>query len=80
VSTSISGDNEFGIMDQIWGKSGISHSISESYQPVLQSSVFLSGLRTGGPACGYKVDGILIKTGEAFRTGENFQFVTFDQK
>lgn len=54
-------------------------SLSESYQPVLQPAVFMSGLRTGGPPS-FCVDGIVIKSGEPFLTGENWQLVTFSQR
>jgi type IV secretory pathway TraG/TraD family ATPase VirD4 len=65
--------------DVVTGKSGISVNTSETYQPVLQPSAFLSGLRHGGPPHRI-VDGIVIKTGEPFHSGENYIFCEFKQK
>jgi hypothetical protein len=68
------------IGEDIFGDAACGVSLSESYQPVLQPRVFMSGLRTGGPANRYCVDGIVIRTGEPFRNGCNYQYVTFSQK
>lgn len=65
---------------EIFGNNPASFSISQQYQPVLQPRVLMSGLRTGGPANGYVVDGVVIRTGEPFRDGNNYQFVEFYQK
>lgn len=55
-------------------------SISETYQPILQPTVFMSGLRCGGEGNNYCVDGIVIRSGQPFASGENFIFCTFSQK
>ncbi len=65
--------------EELFGRGGGSCSLSESYQPVLQPSVFMSGLRCGGPP-DFVVDGIVIRSGEPFRSGENWQLVSFSQK
>lgn len=46
--------------EELFGASSYSGSFSESYQPVLQPAVFLSGMRTGGQGI---VDGIVIRAG-----------------
>jgi hypothetical protein len=68
------------IGEEIFGNGSCGMSLSESYQPVLQPRVFMTGLRTGGPSNHYRVDGIVIRTGEPFRNGCNYQYVTFSQK
>lgn len=65
--------------EEIFGSARGTGSFSESYQPVLQPAVFTTGLRCGGPP-DFCVDGIVIKGGEPFRNGENWQLVTFSQK
>ena len=65
--------------DVIMGHPQSSVSASESYQPVLQPTVFLSGLRTGGPPHNI-VDGIVLRTGQPFSTGEQYLMVPFRQK
>jgi hypothetical protein len=57
-----------------------SFSISEQYQAVLQPRVFMSGLRTGGSQNDYCVDGVVVRPGEPFRDGNNWQLVSFRQK
>jgi hypothetical protein len=64
----------------VWGKSGISVSASESYQPVLQPAAFLSGLRCGGPPDNV-VDAIVIRSGLKFNASrENYLFTRFRQR
>jgi TraM recognition site of TraD and TraG len=65
--------------EEIFGDGNMSFSISESYQPVLQPTAFMTGLRCGGPP-DYCVDGIVIRSGEPFRSGENWQLVSFRQR
>ena len=74
-----SGQNDF-YDAVVCGRSNISVSASESYQPVLQPSAFLSGLRCGGPPHNV-VDGIVIRTGLPFNaSGENYLFTSFKQR
>jgi hypothetical protein len=54
--------------------------ISTEWQPILQPNVLMSGLRTGGAANGYLVDGVVIRPGMPFRNGNNYQIVAFSQK
>jgi hypothetical protein len=68
------------IGQEIFGDVAMTGSFNETYQPILQSAFFLSGMRNGGPGNGFQVDGILIRNGMPFNCGENWQFVTFNQK
>ena len=67
------------VWDELMGKSRRSSSFSEQYQDVLQTNEFMVG-RTGGPANGYLTDAIVLKSGESFSDGRNYQRVTFSQK
>jgi hypothetical protein len=60
--------------EEMFGMGCGTGNLSESYQPILQTSAFLNGLRSGGPQNNYCVDGIVIRLGEPFRTGNNYQF------
>jgi hypothetical protein len=64
--------------EEIFGDTGGSCSVSETYQPVLQSRAFLSGLRSGGAEG--MVDGIVIRAGVPFKWGQNWIKVAFSQK
>ncbi len=75
----ITPQSDLSIGEVLFGMGGSQCSLSESYQPVLQPAVFMSGLRTGGPPS-FSVDGIVIKSGEPFSTGENWQYVVFKQR
>lgn len=66
--------------EEMFGNSGASCSINESYHEVLQPITFLSGLLSGGPQNGYLVTGIVIRSGEPFRNGQNWQRVSFSQR
>lgn len=72
-------DDERTLWDEITGKSRMRHSYKQQYTYVLQPRVFLTGLRTGGSKHGNIVDGIVIRVGEPFRNGENYQYVAFNQ-
>lgn len=62
------------------GEARVTVSVHEEYQPVLQPSVFLSGLRQGGPPDNC-VDGVVIRAGDPFAaTGENYLIRAFRQK
>jgi hypothetical protein len=65
--------------EEIFGNASMTGSFSESYQPVLQPALFMTGMRCGGPP-GYCVDGIVIRSGEPFANGENWQQVAFSQR
>ena len=54
------------LFDVLMGRSDISVSASEHYEPVLQPATFLSGLRSGGERNGKMVDGVVIRSGERF--------------
>jgi hypothetical protein len=63
----------------LMARGGLRPSFSFSYQPILQSSLLMSGLRCGGSGNDYLVDGIVIRPGAPFSTGENFLLTTFRQ-
>ncbi len=71
---------ETSLGEEIFGLGGGTGNISESYQEILQPAVFMSGLRCGGRQNKYTVDGIVIKSGEPFLSGENWQFCSFSQR
>jgi hypothetical protein len=68
------------LFEQLMGKSEFSGSFSERYEPIVQPRVFLSGLRTGGPANDFECDAIVVKSGEPFANGQSWLTVTFSQK
>jgi len=81
ISTSVSPQQH---RDEMWdvlvGRSPVSVSCHENYEPVLQPSVFLSGLRSGGPP-DHVVDGVVIRSGTPFNaTGENYLLTSFKQR
>ena len=67
-----------GLGEDIFGEQQNNGSISESYQPILQPSFFMTDMRTGGPPH-YCVDGVVIRVGERFRNGENWIKVAFSR-
>jgi hypothetical protein len=79
ITPSVGGQVE--LWDRISGGHKSSFSVSERYEPILRPVAFLSGLRRGGPINEYKIDGIVIKSGEPFlSTNENWLLVEFSQK
>ncbi len=66
--------------DELCGRSQFTGSFNQHYEKVLQDNVFMNGLRTGGKANGLLCDSILVRSGEPFSNGQNWQFVTFSQK
>ncbi|WP_337177539.1 TraM recognition domain-containing protein [Paludisphaera sp.] len=75
----ISEGEDPGIYQELMGKPRFRLSVKRSYQPVLQPAVFLSGLRNGGPENDNIVDAVVIRLGNPFLCGENYQFVSFEQ-
>jgi len=78
VSISPSGQNP-DLYDQIHGNLHYQPSISYQWQPKIKVADLMRQ-PTGGPACGNKVGGVVIRLGQPFLNGENFQFVLFDQR
>jgi len=68
------------IFDDLIGRSQFTGSFSTKYEPVLQTAVFLNGLRTGGAKNGFVCDAIVMRSGEPFTNGENFLSVAFSQR
>jgi hypothetical protein len=80
IGTSMQPDGE-DLFDLIMGRSRVSVSASEQYEPALQPAVFLRGLRQGGPANGNIVDGVVIRSGQPFNaSGENYLITSFRQR
>jgi hypothetical protein len=68
------------LQDELMGRCSYTGSFNEHYSEVLQSNVFINGLRTGGPENAYCCDAIVIRNGIPFADGNNFLFCTFSQK
>lgn len=66
--------------DQLLGEPRASSTFSEHYEKVLQDSVFMNGLRTGGEVNGRQADAIVLRFGQPFSTGDNHLFRTFSQE
>jgi hypothetical protein len=64
----------------LMGLTQYSGGFSEQMQPIVLPQQFMNELRTGGAANDYKVDAIVVKSGEPFADGRNFKFVCFDQR
>ena len=62
------------------GRSLFTPSFNYNYQPVLQPLVFMSGLRSGGPKNANTVDGVVIRPGVQFSSGENYMITSFRQR
>lgn len=73
------GDCFDGAFGHLLGQSRAQTSFNESWQPRLQPAVFMNGLRCGGLENNGVVDGIVVRSGEPFSTGENFLITTFQQ-
>lgn len=52
---------------------------SQHMEQTLQNKAFMTGLRTGGLSNNLMVDAIVVRSGEPFRTGDNWQRVEFRQ-
>ena len=68
------------LWEEICGRSRVTMSTSEHYEPLLQTNVFLNGLRTGGAVNKLICDAIVIQSGEPFANGANWLDVAFSQK
>ncbi len=69
------------MFDTLMGRSRFNGSFSQHYESVLQPNVFMNGLRTGGIANRYFVDGIVVRSGEAPSTdGKNWMWTSFSQR
>jgi hypothetical protein len=68
------------VFDEFMGNGQYTASFSTHYEPVLRTSEFMNGLRTGGRKVGYVCDGIVIRSGERFSNGENWLRMGFRQR
>lgn len=66
--------------EEIRGRSRVTTSTNEHYESILQTNVFMNGLRTGGEANGLLCDAIVIRSGEPFSNKQNWLCVQFSQK
>lgn len=66
--------------DSVMGRGQFSGSFNSHYEYVLQPSVFMNGLRTGGKHNGYVCDAVVIRSGEQFSNGQNYLQVAFSQR
>jgi hypothetical protein len=66
--------------DAMLGMSKYSSSFSEKFEAIVQPNVFMNGLRTGGKANKLLCDAIVVRSGEPFASGQNWQKVTFKQE
>ena len=72
-------DGKQSLLDVLRGRAQVNVNAHEEYQPVLQPSVFMSELRTGGPPDN-AVDGVVIRSGSPFSTGENYLICELEQR
>lgn len=68
------------LFDMLLSNSKVTSSFNEHYEYVVQPSVFMNGLRTGGRMNNFEADAIVIKSGEPFWCGKNWLFTTFNQR
>jgi len=68
------------VWDCVMGTGQFSGSFNSHYEYVLQPSVFMNGLRTGGKHNGYVCDAVVIRSGEPFSNGQNYLQVAFSQR
>lgn len=66
--------------DELFGHSRFSASFSQNVENVLENREFMQSLRTGGAANDCMVDGIVVRSGEPFSTGESYLKVSFSQR
>jgi hypothetical protein len=66
--------------DALTGKLQFSSNFNQKFEPILQPNIYMHGMRTGGPANRFMVDGIVVRNGEPFSNGENWLWCTFSQK
>jgi len=71
-------------MENIWeelcGRSKVTTNSSEHYEPVLQTTALMHGLRTGGAEHNLLCDAIVIRSGKPFANGNNWLPCTFSQE
>ena len=71
-------------MENMWeeinGRSKVTTSTSEHFESILQSNVFMNGLKTGGNENGLLCDAIVIRSGKPFANGQNWLLCTFSQE
>jgi type IV secretory pathway TraG/TraD family ATPase VirD4 len=68
------------VFGELMGHGQSSASFNTHYEPILRTSEFMNGLRTGGRRAGYVCDGILIRSGEQFSNGQNWLRMGFKQR
>lgn len=67
------------IFSSMLGRNKFTANFSEHYEPTVEPGVFINNMRTGG-APEYLVDGIVVRSGQPFSDGNNWKWVTFNQR
>jgi hypothetical protein len=68
------------VFDELMGNSPFTSNFSMHYEPILQTTEFMNGLRTGGRKGGFVCDGIVVRSGERFSNGDNWLRMAFGQR
>jgi hypothetical protein len=68
------------LLDELHGRGVYNGNFHESMRPRLEPTEFMHRLRTGGKRNDYWSDTIVVKSGEAFRSGSNWLRVSFSQR
>jgi hypothetical protein len=68
------------LFEEMMGRQKITSNTSEHYEQILQTNVFMNGLRTGGTSNGFLCDAFVLRSGEPFSNGKNYLEVAFSQK
>lgn len=66
--------------EELFGRPGFTSSFSSAFEYILQPSVFLSDLKTGGESHGYVAEAYVIRSGEKFSTNENYLRICLSQR
>ncbi len=67
------------MFSEFMGRSRVSSSSSEHYEPMLKPNLLMNGLRTGGMANNLICDAVVIRSGEPFSSGQNWLWREFSQ-
>lgn len=68
------------LWNTVLGNTRFGGNFSQHYEDVLQSNVFMNGLRTGGKANRFLCDSIIVRSGEPFTSGLNWLWAVFKQR
>ena len=68
------------LFDEVMGHHKVTTSTSEHMDHILETNVFMSGLRTGGHQNGLICDAIVVRSGEPFSNGSSWVWSEFSQE